>query len=61
MNKVADQSTTTSEHGGTEKVSPCFAYSIAFLRNIWYNINNLKDFAAVTISTLATVWQQKIR
>ena len=40
---------------------PCFAYSIAFLRNIWYNINNLKDSAAVTISTLATVWQQKIR
>ena len=24
-------------------------------------LDNLKDFAAVTISTLATVWQQKIR
>ena len=38
---------TTSEHGGTEKVSPSFAYSIAFLRNIWYNINNLNKVVPV--------------
>ena len=38
-----------------------FARSIENRRNIWYNINNLKDFAAVTICALATVWQQKIR
>ena len=29
-NTSADQSTTTSEHGGTEKVSPCLAITKIF-------------------------------